>query len=116
MNGQLVTSLGRFQPRTFAVKLALPSIRLAAPQTHSFPLPYDLAVANRDGERLKHGFDGEGFALPAEMLPREINYAGIVFRLAPGDGPNAMLARGQVWLDLARQLRLQAHGRLLVAR
>ncbi len=72
MNGQLVTSLGRFQPRTFAVKLAPPAIRLAAPRTHSFPLPYDLAVANRDGERLKHGFDGEGFALPAEMLPREI--------------------------------------------
>ena len=95
VNGQLVTSLGRFQPRTFAVKLAPSAIRIAAPRTYSFPLPYDLAVANRDGERSKHGFDGEGFALPAEMLPREINYAGIFFRLAPGNGANAMLARGQ---------------------
>jgi alpha-mannosidase len=106
VNGQLVTSLNRFQPRTFAVKLALPAIRLASPRTHSFPLPYDLAVANRDGERSKHGFDGEGFAMPAEMLPREINYAGIVFRLAPGDGPNAMLARGQTMVLPAGVRRL----------
>jgi len=104
VNGQLVTSLGRFQPRTFAVKLGPPAIRLAAPRTQSFPLPYDLAVANRDGERLKHGFDGEGFALPAEMLPREINYAGIVFRLAPSDGANAMLARGQT-MELPSSVR-----------
>ncbi len=94
VNGQLVTSLGRFQPRTFAVNLAQPAVKLAAPRSNVFPLPYDLAVANRDGERSKHGFDGEGFAMPAEMLPREINYAGVVFRLAPADGPNAMLARG----------------------
>ncbi len=91
-----MTSLGRFQPRTFAVKLAQPSVKLAAASIDiRFTLPYDLAVANRDGERLKHGFDGEGFALPAEMLPRELSYAGIVFRLAPANGANAMVARGQ---------------------
>ena len=44
---------------------------------------------------MKSGFDGEGFALPAEMLPRELVYAGVVFRLAPGNGANAMVARGQ---------------------
>lgn len=106
VNGQLVTSLGRFQPRTFAVKLAPSAITVGAPRPHVFPLPYDLAVANRDGERSKHGFDGEGFAMPAEMLPREINYAGIVFRLAPGDGPNAMLARGQTMVLPAGVRRL----------
>ncbi len=95
VKGQLATSLGRFQPRTFAVKLAPPAMKLASPRSHQFTLPYDLAAANRDGERSKHGFDGEGFALPAEMLPRELPYAGIVFRLAQGEGANAMLARGQ---------------------
>jgi alpha-mannosidase len=95
VRGQLVTSLGRFQPRTFAVKLASSTMRLAAPQSQAIMLPYDLAVANRDGQRSKHGFDGEGLALPAEMLPRELTYAGIVFRLALGDGANAMVARGQ---------------------
>jgi alpha-mannosidase len=95
IKGQLATNFGRFQPRTFAVKLAQPSVRLAPPQSWPIDLPYDLAVANRDGERSKHGFDGEGFALPAEMLPRELPYAGIVFHLAPGDKGNAVVARGQ---------------------
>ena len=95
VKGQLVTSLGRFQPRTFAVKLAASPVKVAEPESHLFPLPYDLAGANRDGERSKHGFDGEGLALPAEMLPRDLPYAGIFFRLAPADGPNAMIGRGQ---------------------
>ena len=93
--GQLVTSLGRFQPRTFAVKLAHPALKPESPQSQPVNLPYDLAVANRDGERSKFGFDGEGFALPAEMLPRELSYAGIVFHLAPGDKANAVVPRGQ---------------------
>ena len=93
--GELVTSLGRFQPRTFAVKLAQPLVKAAAPQSQPISLAYDLAVANRDGERMKFGFDGEGFALPAEMLPRELPYAGIVFQLAPSDKANALVPHGQ---------------------
>ncbi|HEY2962157.1 MAG TPA: glycoside hydrolase family 38 C-terminal domain-containing protein, partial [Pyrinomonadaceae bacterium] len=94
IKGQLVTSLGRFQPRTFAVKLAPPAIRSAPPQSWPLTLPYDLAVATNDGERIKAGFDGEGSALPAEMLPRDISYGGITFRMASG-GANAVVARGQ---------------------
>jgi alpha-mannosidase len=93
--GELVTSLGRFQPRTFAVKLAPGSLKLAPPQSTPINLPYDLAGADRDGERMKAGFDGEGYALPAEMLPRELSYAGIVFRLGPADKANALIAHGQ---------------------
>jgi alpha-mannosidase len=94
VKGQLVTSLGRFQPRTFAVKLAPSSVRSALPQSRFIPLSYDLAVANADGERMKAGFDGEGAALPAEMLPAKIAYSGITFRLASGKA-NAMTPRGQ---------------------
>lgn len=93
--GELVTSLGRFQPRTFAVKLAPGSAKLSPPQSMPISLAYDLAGADRDGERMKAGFDGEGFALPAEMLPRELPYAGIVFHLGPADKANALVARGQ---------------------
>ena len=35
-------------------------------------LPYDRAVATPDGRPSAGGFDGQGRALPAEMLPREI--------------------------------------------
>jgi alpha-mannosidase len=61
--GELVTSLGRFQPRTFAVKLA-PHL-----EAHSTAIDADHFAlrsrgADRDGERMKAGFDGEGYALP----------------------------------------------------
>jgi len=104
VKGELVTSLGRFQPRTFAVKLAPRTMKSAPPQSMPISLPYDLAGANRDGERLKAGFDGEGYALPAEMLPREVSYAGIVFRLAPADKANAVVTRGQK-IDLPGGIR-----------
>ena len=93
--GELVTSLGPYQPRTFAVKLARPPVPLLQPRTQPITLPYDLAVANRDGERLRGGIDGEGFALPAEMLPQTISYGGTAFSLGPTDKANALVARGQ---------------------
>jgi alpha-mannosidase len=93
--GELVTSLGRFQPRTFAVKLARTTVSLQQPHLTTLSLPFDLAGANRDGERLKAGFDGEGFALPAEMLPRELSYGGIFFRLGAPDKANVLVPRGQ---------------------
>ncbi|HEX3253344.1 MAG TPA: glycoside hydrolase family 38 C-terminal domain-containing protein, partial [Pyrinomonadaceae bacterium] len=93
--GELVTSLGKYQPRTFAVKLARPSRPLFMPQTQSLDLPYNLAVADRDGERLKFGFTGDGYALPAEMLPSIVTFAGTAFFLAPWDRANAVMTTGQ---------------------
>jgi alpha-mannosidase len=94
VKGQLVTSLGRFQPRTFAVKLAPPAIKLTPPRSWPLTLSYNLAVATNDGERIKAGFDGEGSALPAELLPRELSYSGVTLRMASG-GANALVPRGQ---------------------
>ena len=54
-NGQLVTSLGRYQPRTFAVKLAAPSIRMSSPRSEPIALDYDLDVATVDGEKSSAG-------------------------------------------------------------
>ena len=93
--GELVTSLGPYQPRTFAVKLAKPSVSLLQPRAQPITLPYDLAVANRDGERMRGGIDGEGYAIPAEMLPQTITYGGTAFSLGPNDKANALVARGQ---------------------
>ena len=75
--------------------LAQPAFKLASPQSQALSLPYDFAVVDSDGERMKFGFDGEGSALPAEMLPRELPFGGITFHLAPADKGNAVVARGQ---------------------
>src|SRR5262249_38091040 len=62
-------------------------------------LPFDRLVASKDGVRTPAGtgFDAEGHALPAEMLPAEISYAGINFSLAtaPNGAQQAVVAKGQ---------------------
>ena len=95
--GRLVTNLGAYQLRSFAVRLSPTAARAAAPRSRSVALPYDLSVASRDGAKALPGFDSTGRSLPAEMLPGEIVYSGVRFRLAPAQEgkPNAVVSRGQ---------------------
>ena len=97
VGGDLVTSFGAYQPRTFALKIASAPTKVA--DVHSMPvdLSYDLATATNDGDASTSGFDGKGDALPAEMLPATIAYHGVNFKLAPAKSgtPNAIAARGQ---------------------
>src|SRR5258708_2566041 len=100
-NGALVTSFDAYQIRTFAVKLSAP--RAATPVTRSVAierLPFNRTVASKDGAKSAAGsigFDSEGHALPAEMLPNVISYAGTNFKLstAPDGAQLAVVAKGQ---------------------
>jgi alpha-mannosidase len=64
-------------------------------------LHYDLATASNDGTPSVGGFDGRGDAFPAEMLPEQITFNDVQFRLpaAKTGSPNAVVARGQT-IDL----------------
>jgi alpha-mannosidase len=101
--GELVTALRPYQLRTFAIKLAQARTRIPPVQSQPVMLEHDLSVASRVGRPADGSFDwapnnqnaSQGRALPAEMLPREINYAGIRFQLAAAAKPNATIARGQ---------------------
>jgi alpha-mannosidase len=97
VNGTLVSSFDAYQPRTFALKLGAPPVKIASVRSAAVPLKYDLATATNDGEKSTSGFDGKGNALPAEMLPREITFNDVRFQLAPAKTavPNAVAARGQ---------------------
>jgi len=99
--GALVTSFAAYQPRTFAVKLAKGATKVPVVQSVPVPLKYDLAAASSDGTRSVGGFDGEGNALPAEMLPELIAFNDVQFQLAPAKtgAPNAAIAKGQI-IDL----------------
>jgi alpha-mannosidase len=105
-DGVLVTSFTAYQPRTFAVKLAAPTAKVAGVRSVPVSLKYDLAVASNDGTHSADGFDGKGNTLPAEMLPAQITFNDVQFRLAPATlastttgAPNAVVAKGQT-LDL----------------
>jgi alpha-mannosidase len=95
--GELVTSFSPYEPRTFAVKLAPPRAKLAAPDSRPVALTYDVAAASKVGTKSQGGFNAAGEALAAEMLPTEINYAGIHFKLPAADTgkPDAVAAHGQ---------------------
>jgi alpha-mannosidase len=103
--GELVTSLGPYQPRSFAVQLDIAPKKLYAPRSMPVPLSYDLSVATHEGRPAEGCFDcsmdrpaiPQGKALPAEMLPSSIDYAGIRFDLADAAAgqPNALSANGQ---------------------
>jgi len=104
--GDLVTSLSAYQPRSFAVRLGAAAKRVAPPQFEAVKLPYDTSVASIDGKPGSGCFDcnfdrpnssPQGKALPAEMLPGKIDYAGISFTLASARGPkpNAVIPAGQ---------------------
>jgi alpha-mannosidase len=97
VNGKLVTSFTAFQPRTFAVKLGGAPTKVAAVDSQPVRLSYDLAAASNDDTKSAGGFDAEGRALPAEMLPAEIVFGGVKFNLVPArtGTPNAVVARGQ---------------------
>lgn len=94
-NGELVASLAPYELRTFALKLGAPPTRITAPQSQAAIFRYEVSAATVDGAKSTGGFDAEGRALPAEMLPAEIDYSGIKFKLAPSGGPNAVFAKGQ---------------------
>ena len=104
-DGALNTRLGAYQPRTFAIKLGVPPVRLTPPRSQPILLQYDLSAATTDGHPTEGSFDilpnnpsaAQGRALPAEALPRDIEYAGIHFTLGPaGNGrPNALMTKGQ---------------------
>jgi alpha-mannosidase len=97
-NGALATSFTAYQPRTFAVRLGASATKLVAIQSQPVALQYDLAVATNDDTKTPNGgFDGQGNAMPAEMLPTHIAYHGVDFNLAPAKtgSPNAVVAKGQ---------------------
>jgi alpha-mannosidase len=101
-NGALVTSFGPYQPRTFALRLSPSQVHVAPIKSKPIHLAYTLAVATNDDTQTNGvGFDGHGDALPAEMLPQQINYAGARFELARAatGSPNAIAADGQT-IDL----------------
>jgi len=97
-NGAIVTSLSPFQLRSWAITLGPLSSHAAAPVSRAVPLPYDLAAVSDDSTTSVGGFDAQGEALPAEMLPSTIPYDGITFTLAPSKTgtPDAVVARGQM--------------------
>ena len=97
VNGALETSFKPYQPRTFALRLGASPAHLNSVASQPVAIKYDLAAASEDDTKSVGGFNKQGDALPAEMLPTQLKVNGVDFQLAPaGTGkPDALVARGQ---------------------
>ena len=95
--GALQVSFSAYQPRTFAVKLAPATTPVTGVRSAPATLPFDIETASLSGVPTTTAFDGKGGALPAEMLPGQIHFAGVNFSLSPAKSgtPNAVAADGQ---------------------
>lgn len=95
--GKLAATFTAFQPRTYALKLAPPAGKVAAVQSQPMALPYNLAVTSNDETKAVGGFDDQGSAIPAEMLPSQVPFHGVQFQLAPSKTGtlDAVIAKGQ---------------------
>jgi len=97
VNGRLVASFAPYQLRTYAVRLAEPfgGAPLRPPRSQPVTLPFDRVVSSRDASKSAPGFDAAGRAIPAELLPRDVDFAGIHFHLGGESAANAVVAHGQ---------------------
>src|SRR5437764_3245077 len=102
-NGELLASFTPYQLHTFALKLAPSAQRVAEPKSRPLSLAYDASVASLEDHPSQGCFDcfgdeptsPQGKALPAEMLPTQLEFGGINFNLAPSGKRNAVRAHGQ---------------------
>jgi alpha-mannosidase len=103
-HGEITVPFAAFQLHTFAVKLAPTTAKIAPPSSQPVPLKYEISVATTTGKPAEGCFDcdlqdptaeGQGHAIPAEMLPETITFNGINFRLGPNGKNDAVIARGQ---------------------
>jgi len=97
VDGQLAINFTAYQPRTFALKLAAAPVKANPVKSQAIALNFDRAVASNDDTKTVQGFDDKGNAMPAEMLPSELWFNAVEFKLAPaGTGKaNAVTANGQ---------------------
>jgi len=95
--GALVTDLTPYRLRAFALKLGAPPATVAAAQSQTVDLPYDLVAASLPANRAAGAFDAQGRSYPGDQWPEKLVNEGITFKMGPtADGQkNALVCRGQ---------------------
>jgi alpha-mannosidase len=95
--GALVLDMTPYSPRSFALTLGPPPIKLAPPHGVTVAPPCDTDAVSSNANRADGAIDQHGRTLPAEQLPQRIVAAGVTFELGSQlDGDmNAVSCRGQ---------------------
>ncbi len=94
---QMRLDFDAFQPRTLALKLVAPEVKLHEPTGIPVSLSFDRDVISEDSARSDGDFDGQGHSIPAELLPEHLTIDGVQFWMGPKEKgqPNAVVCAGQ---------------------
>jgi alpha-mannosidase len=84
-NGKLIFNIGGYKPKTYAVKLAKSAIDLDKANSMPIKLSYDIDAYSYDDNRSDGNFDNKGVTYPAELIPDNIDFNGIVFKTGSKD-------------------------------
>lgn len=79
--------------KTFRVKLAAPAKMLAPAATACVELPCNVKTASYNSFRSDANFDGKGNSYAAELIPGQIEYGGVGFRLGDSAAENGVKCR-----------------------
>ncbi len=96
-NGKVVTDLGKFSIRSFALRLEPPADKMKEPTNIKLPIPYDLDVVSSEKNGKNGAFDTKGTSIPGALFPDALVVDGVEFAMGPKiDGKNnVMTCRGQ---------------------
>lgn len=90
-----------YSMKTFKVKLSSPANKMTAVRSVPVELPYNMKISSYNSFRQEANFDGKGNSFAAELLPEQIIYKGVEFRLPGGDVANGIKCR-QDTIDLPK--------------
>ncbi|NDV69442.1 glycoside hydrolase family 38 C-terminal domain-containing protein [Dysgonomonas sp. 25] len=83
-----------FSMKTFKVKLQAPAQQHTQIVSTPIPLKYNMKTATYNSFRRDANFDGRGHSYAAEILPEEIVFNGVTFKLGEPDAANGMKCLG----------------------
>jgi alpha-mannosidase len=96
-DGKVSVDLGRYQSRSFALKLAQGPRPAVGRDATVLELPFNLDGFSTDRDRSDGDFDGRGQTLAAELLPERFEMHGVPFRFgsAASGARNVLVPKGQ---------------------
>jgi alpha-mannosidase len=96
-DGGLHTGFRPFEPKSFALRLTPPAIRVPPLQTSPVALEYDIEALSFHSRQRVCNFDGQGHSIPGELFPSDLMSGEIPFRLARSapDCAHCVSCRGQ---------------------
>ncbi|MFT3786481.1 MAG: glycoside hydrolase family 38 C-terminal domain-containing protein [Tepidisphaeraceae bacterium] len=94
---KIVTDVGAYRLKTFALKLAPAQAPVAASKSQPVELSFDTDAVSTNANRADGKFDDAGRSYPAEQFPTALSLDGVDFKFgATTDGANnAVTAKGQ---------------------